>query len=151
MNRVGRSARIGLGVVIAVYAAANGLLFLPNVTLVRLGVPPLFFPEKPSPFLTVLVEIPWWQFVIWPVAIGFLSWAAVRLLAGRAAVKIYAAAVAIDLAFLSLLKIAGARSGRSGAIDPDYIVAAVLLLILVAVWATEHRQKSIRGDADNPD
>lgn len=150
MSRTHRGPRIVLGIVIAAYAAVNGLLFLPNVTLVRLGVPPLFFPQRPSPFLKVLIEAPWWQFAFWPVAIGLFAWAAYRLLTGRSAVKVYSLALAIDLAFLAMLKIAGARSGRSGAIDPDYVVAVVLALVVLAIRATEHRQNSA-DTPDNPD
>ena len=151
MNRSCRGLRIGLGILVAAYAAVNGLLFIPNVTLVRLGVPPLFFPQEPSPFLKVLTEVPWWQFLLWPIAVGLFAWAAHRLLTGRVALKIYSLALAIDLAFLAMLKMAGARSGHSGAIDPDYIVAAVMALVVLAIRAAEHRPKAVGDAAHNPD
>ena len=101
--------------------------------------------------LKVLTEVPWWQFLLWLIAVGLFAWAAHRLLTGRVALKIYSLALAIDLAFLAMLKMAGARSGHSGAIDPDYIVAAVMALVVLAIRAAEHRPKAVGDAAHNPD
>ncbi len=128
---------IAIAVLLSAYVLMNGVLWMPNLTLVRLGLPPFVWPAHPSAFLDVLLALPWWIFLLWPVAVALLAVAAVRLFRGQRARYVFAAGAGIDVVFLILIKLEGAVAGRVFGVDPDYVVIAFLLTLAALTWRME--------------
>ncbi len=132
-----QSVRMGLGLLVAAYALFSGGVGFLNVFMLRVGMTPFYIPAKMTDFLGVLTGLPWWQFMLWPLAIVLYFVAAYRLLTGKTAAKIFAVALVCDLLFLTILKVSGAVHSDPKAIDLDYVTAIVTLAIGAAIWWTE--------------
>jgi len=132
-----KRVRIAIAVLLSAYVLMNGLLWIPNLALVRLGLPPFIFPARPSAFLDVLLALPWSIFLLWPVAVVLLAIAALRLFLGQRARYVFAVGAGIDVVFLVFIKLEGAVAGRVFGVDPDYVVMALLLTLAALTWRTE--------------
>ncbi len=132
-----------LGLLVGVYALFSAWGFT-TIAMLREGRMPPVLPENMGSFMPVLMTLPQWHFLLWPTAVVLYFVAAWRLLTGRRGALIYTLALAIDLTFLVLLKRAGAVHAEPGAIDLDYVTAAITITLAVVLWLMERPLRSGR-------
>jgi len=125
-----------LGWLVALYAIFTAWGFF-TIAMLRAGRMPPILPDNMGSFMPVLLTLPTWHFLLWPVAVVLYFVAAWRLLSGARGAIIYTLALAFDLSFLVLLKRAGAVHTEAGAIDLDYVTAAITITVGVVLWLIE--------------
>lgn len=125
-----------LGLLVALYALFSAWGFT-TIAMLREGRMPPVLPENMGSFMPVLMTLPQWHFLLWPVAAMLYFVAAWRLLRGKRGALIYTVALVIDLTFLVLLKLAGAVHAEPGAVDLDYVTAAITITVAVVLWLIE--------------
>ncbi len=125
-----------LGLLVGAYAIFTAWGFT-TIAMLREGRMPPMLPENLGSFMPVLMSLPLWHFLLWPVAVIFYFVAAWRLLIGARGALLYTVALGFDLVFLLLLKRAGAVHADPGAIDLDYVTAAITVTVGVVLWLME--------------
>jgi hypothetical protein len=97
-------------------------------------------PAAQAKYQPLMESTPWLQLALWAAAIGLYLYAAWRLVRGRPAFRVYAAAFVLDVINYAWVRATGVYDDvMAGSITTDYVILVVMLVIGAYLWWSERR------------